>query len=62
MKLDQDSVYFLVFVAENIRRFLLSSWKTIPIFDNPSSKPLQRACCGIEKPACHLKVHKREIF
>jgi hypothetical protein len=39
-------------------KVLLTSSKNLPvlILKNPSSNPLQRACCGVLKPACYCKT------
>jgi hypothetical protein len=42
------------------RKWKIKSWlaslKTLTNFKNASSNPLQRACCGIQKPACYSKT------
>jgi hypothetical protein len=57
------SVYVLVvfkilfvFIAKKSKcQFLLASLKILD-FLNPSSSHLQRACCGIRKPACYCET------
>jgi len=53
--------WFLKFVLSLMPRksnamFLLASLKTLTNFRSPSSYPLQRACCGFQKPACDSKT------
>ncbi len=53
--------WFLNFFAALLwRKWKIKPWlaslKTLTNFKNPSSNPLQRACCGIQKSACYCKT------
>ncbi len=51
---------WIFFAALLWRKWKIKSWlaslKTVTNFKNTSRDPLQRACCGIQKPACYCRT------